>query len=115
MQLEDRRPDARDGAVELVDPLGQRRRGLRKGLLQRATDPVEGQAGGEDPLYDVVVQVPGDPVPVGLAVRKGNTELTTRVRDGLEKLRASGEYARLLQKYNLQEPDQAQVDKILAS
>ncbi len=55
------------------------------------------------------------PIPVGLAVRKGNTELTTRVRDGLEKLRASGEYARLLQKYNLQEPDQAQVDKILAS
>ncbi len=55
------------------------------------------------------------PIPVGLAVRKGNTDLARRVREGLDKLRSSGEYARLLQKYNLQEPDPAQVDKILGS
>ena len=38
--------------------------GLR--LLERAADPVQGQARGEDPLDDVVVQVAGDAVPVRL-------------------------------------------------
>src|SRR3712207_8363071 len=37
---------------------------LGEGLLERAAHPVQGQAGGEDPLDDVVVQVAGDPVPV---------------------------------------------------
>ena len=35
-------------------------------LLQRAADPVQRQAGGEDPLDDVVVQVAGDAVAVRL-------------------------------------------------
>ncbi len=34
--------------------------------LQRPADPVQRQRRGEDPLHDVVVQVAGDAVPVGL-------------------------------------------------
>jgi hypothetical protein len=66
LELEDRRPDPGDGAVEFVDPLADAGRHLGAGLLQRAADPVQRQAGREDPLDDVVVQVAGDAVPVGL-------------------------------------------------
>ena len=43
---------------------GRRRPGVVG--LQRAAEPVQGQGGGEDPLDDVVVQVAGDAVAVGL-------------------------------------------------
>ena len=67
LQLEDRRADARDRAVEFVHAA---RRGAaatsgRLGL-QGAAEPVQRQRGGEDPLDDVVVQVAGDAVAVGL-------------------------------------------------
>jgi ABC-type amino acid transport substrate-binding protein len=55
------------------------------------------------------------PVPVGLAVRKGNTQLADRIKAALDKLRASGQYATLLAKYNLKEPDPAQIANILGS
>ena len=45
------------------------------------------------------------PVPVGIAVAKDNTELGDQLRDGLERMRASGEYEKLLAEYNLAEPD----------
>jgi len=53
------------------------------------------------------------PIPVGLAVELGNDALEKQIRDALDKLRASGKYQELLDKYNLQAPDQAEVDKIL--
>jgi len=55
------------------------------------------------------------PIPVGLAVDKENTELAAEIRAGLKEMRDSGEYAELLDNYNLQEPDQARVDDILGS
>ena len=61
-QLEDRAADVPDGRVEVVDgrvdPLGHlRSAGVRHGALQL-------HAGGEQPLDDHVVQVPGDPLAV---------------------------------------------------
>ncbi len=53
------------------------------------------------------------PIPVGLAVERGNDALATKIREALDKLRASGKYQELLDKYNLKAPDQAEVDKIL--
>ncbi len=53
------------------------------------------------------------PIPVGLAVKHGDEDLATQIREALDKLRASGEYQELLDKYNLKAPDQAEVDKIL--
>lgn len=55
------------------------------------------------------------PIPVGLAVKKDNTELAAEVRTGLKEMRKSGEYAELLDRYNLGEPDQSRVDDILGS
>ena len=45
------------------------------------------------------------PVPVGIAVAQGNTELADELREGLERMKDSGEYQRLLDEYNLSEPD----------
>jgi ABC-type amino acid transport substrate-binding protein len=55
------------------------------------------------------------PIPVGLAVKKGNAALAKKIRHGIAKLRASGAYQQLLQKYNLRPPVPAQVAKILGS
>lgn len=35
----------------------------------------------------------------GIAVRKGNTELLTKLNDGLKKIKASGEYDQIFEKY----------------
>ncbi len=53
------------------------------------------------------------PVPVGLAVAKGDDELRTRLEEGLDALRANGEYQKLLDQYNLSEPTQEQLDAVL--
>lgn len=55
------------------------------------------------------------PIPVGLAVKKGNAALAQQIRAGLAKLRTSGKYQALLTKYNLKPPNQAQVKQILGS
>ncbi len=53
------------------------------------------------------------PIPVGMAVRKGNDALKEQLTDALEAMKADGSYDTLLEKYNLAPPDQAQVDEIL--
>jgi ABC-type amino acid transport substrate-binding protein len=53
------------------------------------------------------------PIPVGLAVKKGNDVLRKQLTDALEAMKADGSYDALLDKYNLAPPDQAQVDEIL--
>jgi ABC-type amino acid transport substrate-binding protein len=55
------------------------------------------------------------PIPVGLAVKKGNNALAQQLKKGLDELRASGRYQALLERYNLRAPDMAQVAKILGS
>jgi polar amino acid transport system permease protein/polar amino acid transport system substrate-binding protein len=55
------------------------------------------------------------PIPVGLAVKKGNDALAKKITDALGAMRADGSYDSLLKKYNLAPPDQAQVDQILGS
>ena len=53
------------------------------------------------------------PVPVGIAVAKGNVELADQLRGGIAKMKDTGAYQALLTKYNLQPTDQAQVDAVL--
>lgn len=53
------------------------------------------------------------PVPVGLAVKKGNAELKKKIQDALAELQKDGEYQQLLDSYNLEPVDQEQVDSIL--
>lgn len=53
------------------------------------------------------------PIPVGFAVKKGNTALKNKITQGLEKIKKNGQYKTLLKKYNLGAVDQAQVDKVL--
>jgi ABC-type amino acid transport substrate-binding protein len=55
------------------------------------------------------------PVPVGLAVEKGNSELAEQLRGALEALTDDGTYEELLKKYNLEAPDDADVTEILGS
>jgi ABC-type amino acid transport substrate-binding protein len=53
------------------------------------------------------------PIPVGLAVKKGNDDLREKIESALEAITASGVYQDLLDKYNLEAPDEAQVDAVL--
>ncbi|WP_282825264.1 ABC transporter permease subunit [Gulosibacter sediminis] len=55
------------------------------------------------------------PVPVGIAVSKSNTQLAEQLRGALDQMRADGSYQALLDKYNLQEPDEAAVREALGS
>lgn len=55
------------------------------------------------------------PIPVGLAVKKGNTALAKEIQDGLARLRSSGKYQELLGKYNLKPSDPNLVKSILGS
>jgi len=48
------------------------------------------------------------PVVVGLAVRKGNKELAQTVRQALQTLEKNGSYDRLLKKYNVSKPTEAE-------
>ena len=53
------------------------------------------------------------PIPVGLAVKKGNTALHDALAAALKQMQADGSYDKLLAKYNLKPVDQAQVSAIL--
>ncbi len=55
------------------------------------------------------------PVPVGLAVAKGNTALAKQLTDGLAAMKADGTYRQLLTKYNLAEPVNDQVATALGN
>jgi polar amino acid transport system permease protein len=55
------------------------------------------------------------PVPVGLAVNKGNTALEKKLTDGLAAMKANGTYQALLTKYNLAQPSNAQVAAALGN
>ena len=55
------------------------------------------------------------PIPVGLAVQKGDAETKERLESALAKLQENGRYAELLGEYNLEEPDAEQVASILGS
>ena len=66
VQLEDGRPDLGHRRVQVVDAAGEPFGRLRVLRLEGAAEAVQRQCRGEDPLDDVVVQVAGDPVPVGL-------------------------------------------------
>lgn len=55
------------------------------------------------------------PIPVGLAVAKGDSDTKQRLETALEDLRASGRYAQLLEQYNLEEPNEDQIADILGS
>lgn len=67
---------------------------------------------------DVAVEITSTellyPIPVGLGVKKGNTDLVEKLETALQALKDNGTYAQLLEQYNLAEPDEAQVEKILA-
>lgn len=49
------------------------------------------------------------PVVMGLGVRKGDEALLAALRTSFAKIHASGEYAKLLDKYSLKEPTEAEV------
>ncbi|TFD49884.1 ABC transporter substrate-binding protein [Cryobacterium sp. Hh7] len=55
------------------------------------------------------------PIPVGLAVKKGNSDLADKLLAALESMKADGSYDALLSEYNLAEPDAAQVAQILGN
>ena len=45
-----------------------------------------------------------DAAPLGIAVKKGNTELLNKVNDGLAKIKANGKYAEIYKKWFGKEP-----------
>lgn len=55
------------------------------------------------------------PVPVGIAVAKGNTELADQLIAALDQMQQDGSYQALLDKYNLEAPDDASVAAALGS
>lgn len=55
------------------------------------------------------------PIPVGLAVAKGDSDTKQQLEKALEDLRSSGRYAELLDQYNLEEPSEDQIAEILGS
>ena len=63
VQVEDRGTDLADGRVEILDGGGDALPHVRVGAPPQGA--LQAEAGGEQPLDDVVVQVTGDPVAVG--------------------------------------------------
>ncbi|MFS3124495.1 transporter substrate-binding domain-containing protein, partial [Klebsiella pneumoniae] len=45
------------------------------------------------------------PLPLGIYVAKGNTELAEAIKAALATLKANGQYAALIKKYNLESID----------
>lgn len=52
------------------------------------------------------------PVLVGLGVSKTNTEFRQQLTDGIAAFKASGQYAALLKKYHLAEPEEADIQAL---
>ncbi|MFQ4150377.1 ABC transporter permease subunit [Arthrobacter sp. LAPM80] len=55
------------------------------------------------------------PVPVGLAVAKGNTELTNKITTAFQAMKNNGSYQELLTKYNLAAPSSDQIAAALGN
>lgn len=53
------------------------------------------------------------PIPVGLGLHKGNTELKEALESAIEAMKKSGEYQRWLDKYNLEPANEEQVKAAL--
>lgn len=53
------------------------------------------------------------PILGGIAVRKGDTEMYNKLKQGLEALKKSGEYDALIKKYNLQAPTDTDIEKYM--
>jgi ABC-type amino acid transport substrate-binding protein len=53
------------------------------------------------------------PIAVGIGVKKGNDEVVEDLEGALERMKESGEYQRLLDKYNLEAPDPSLVESSL--
>ena len=53
------------------------------------------------------------PVLGGIAIRKGDTAMLEKVTDGLEAMKQSGEFDKLLVKYNLQAPSAEEIAKYM--
>jgi ABC-type amino acid transport substrate-binding protein len=53
------------------------------------------------------------PIAVGIGVEKGNDEVVEDLEGALERMKESGDYQRLLDKYNLQAPDPSLVESSL--
>lgn len=49
------------------------------------------------------------PIVIGFGVAKGNTELATALETGLQSIKADGKYQELLTRYNLAEPNEAEI------
>lgn len=76
-----------------------------------------GVASTLDEMTDGKVTISSDellyPIPVGLAVRKGNSELLESLEEALDALKADGTYDELLEEYNLAPVEDSQVTSIL--
>ena len=58
-------------------------------------------------VYVIIAKVTGedyDAAPLGIAVKKGNTELLGKINDGLAKIKANGKYAEIYKKWFGKEP-----------
>lgn len=53
------------------------------------------------------------PIVIGFGVAKGNSELADALTEGLATIKQSGEYAKLLEQYNLSEPSKAEINTSL--
>lgn len=53
------------------------------------------------------------PVLGGIAIPKGNVEMLEKVKAGLDAMKKSGEYDKLIEKYNLQAPSDEEVQKYM--
>lgn len=53
------------------------------------------------------------PIVIGFGVAKGNEELKEKLTDGLDRIRASGDFQKLLTQYNLAEPNESEIKKSL--
>lgn len=75
-----------------------------------AANVVEAQSGLEITSEELLY-----PVPVGMAVKKGNEELAAQIQAALDQLRESGAYQDLLDQYNLAEPTDEEVQAALGN
>lgn len=89
-------------------------------LLSHAVDAQIADAAVSQQIVDKTggrLQISSDdilyPVPVGLAVPKGNHELQSALQDALAQLKKNGTYAKLLAEYNLRAPNPKRLPQAL--
>ena len=54
-----------------------------------------------------------DAAPLGIAVKKGNTELLDKINDGLAKIKANGKYAEIYKKWFGKEPPAEDLKQVI--